>query len=38
MWPELKVEDDYGGCSLEVHQKFAGVYYNLSYGPPISNL
>jgi hypothetical protein len=34
---ELKVEDNNGVCSLELRQKFAGICYNLSYRPPISD-
>jgi hypothetical protein len=38
IWLELKVEDNYGVCSLELHQKFTGICYNSSYRPLISDL
>jgi hypothetical protein len=34
----MKVEGDYGVFSLEFHQKFTGICYNLSYGPLILDL
>jgi hypothetical protein len=34
---ELKVEDNNGVCSPELHRKFAEICYNLSYRPPISD-
>jgi hypothetical protein len=37
IYSELKVEDDYGVCSSELHRKFTGICYNLSYRPPISD-
>jgi hypothetical protein len=37
IWSELKVEDDYGVCSLELHRKFTKICYNLRYRPSISD-
>jgi hypothetical protein len=34
---ELKVEDNNGVCSPELHRKFGGICYNLSYRPLISD-
>jgi hypothetical protein len=34
---ELKVEDNNGVCSPELHRKSIGICYNSSYRPPISD-
>jgi hypothetical protein len=37
IWIELKVEDDYGVSSPELHRKFTGICYNLRYRHLISD-